>query len=529
MQLNGSGSIIVLAENPFNVMATEDSAILGYGKNELIGHSVITKICGPKTDIPLLQLAIMKAVNHQESKGQYVLYDRHSNHHHSMVSFAPFYHEDILVGCRVVLHPSQAITLQQAFEVIQESNGPNCLVAIDVPHIVLMVNKEFTARFASGNQLILGHDLFSVVLSNSHDDLQRWAMLFAAVREGRVVKGTVVICSATGDGTVADEAMCVPVVEAANGSIRHFLIFFPPTVAASASACQCPVPHNTRQPVPNRPAQDDRAASTASTPRRSAPAAGPAIQPRRKPGTEAAAGGRQPGPVVITSAVISTLRDLPLQEAAQTLGISATAFKRACRKLGLKRWAYKRRHFGRPGWRTLPPAGSAAAAAEAADAEAANGSGRSSPSASARGMSMSPSLFRDSESPCRLGRASPASESGASDSYPPDPAGALTPWSGGDGMPAPDADLWSACGCWAASARSCPAAVSGSAEAAARARGPCGLQDEEDCRVAGWSMWGGAGATNLKLDDIFSEIPAPVDDSLVLEMLAQAWPTRLPV
>jgi hypothetical protein len=65
--------------------------------------------------------------------------------------------------------------------------------------------------------------------------------------------------------------------------------------------------------------------------------AGPAIFPRRKAGS---GGGVQP--VVITPDVLRALAGRPLSEAAQRLGVSATALKHACRKLGILRWPYKK-------------------------------------------------------------------------------------------------------------------------------------------------------------------------------------------
>ena len=47
-------------------------------------------------------------------------------------------------------------------------------------------------------------------------------------------------------------------------------------------------------------------------------------------------------PVIITSGVIQSLRGLPLPCAARSMGLSITAFKRACRRLGVRRWDYTR-------------------------------------------------------------------------------------------------------------------------------------------------------------------------------------------
>ena len=52
--------------------------------------------------------------------------------------------------------------------------------------------------------------------------------------------------------------------------------------------------------------------------------------------------GKPSSPVVISLEQLDSLRGLPLPLAASTVGISATAFKRACRRLGVTRWQYRR-------------------------------------------------------------------------------------------------------------------------------------------------------------------------------------------
>jgi len=59
------------------------------------------------------------------------------------------------------------------------------------------------------------------------------------------------------------------------------------------------------------------------------------IFPRRK--AKAGAGEKQ-GPVVITLEFLASFAHMPLGAAAKILGISATALKKACRKLGNNRW-----------------------------------------------------------------------------------------------------------------------------------------------------------------------------------------------
>ena len=46
------------------------------------------------------------------------------------------------------------------------------------------------------------------------------------------------------------------------------------------------------------------------------------------------------GSVLVSLDVIEQLGSLPLERAAAQLGLSATSFKGACRKLGIQRWPY---------------------------------------------------------------------------------------------------------------------------------------------------------------------------------------------
>jgi hypothetical protein len=52
--------------------------------------------------------------------------------------------------------------------------------------------------------------------------------------------------------------------------------------------------------------------------------------------------GDRPNPVVVTATIIQTLQSLPIHKAADVVGISVTALKRACRRLGVHRWPYHR-------------------------------------------------------------------------------------------------------------------------------------------------------------------------------------------
>lgn len=63
------------------------------------------------------------------------------------------------------------------------------------------------------------------------------------------------------------------------------------------------------------------------------------IFPRRKHGQQRKDAS---GPVVVTLDVLEQYSDISLTDAAKKLGISPTAVKKACRKLGVQRWPYKK-------------------------------------------------------------------------------------------------------------------------------------------------------------------------------------------
>jgi hypothetical protein len=88
----------------------------------------------------------------------------------------------------------------------------------------------------------------------------------------------------------------------------------------------------TRTPSPPTASNTDDNASYASN---------NTIFPRRKAGEPTRLNSK---PVVLNDSVLRQLFTLPLHEAAVRLGISATAMKSACRKLGIKKWPYRSSH-----------------------------------------------------------------------------------------------------------------------------------------------------------------------------------------
>jgi len=93
-------------------------------------------------------------------------------------------------------------------------------------------------------------------------------------------------------------------------------------------------PHRT--PSPSWPSTEP--ASPSRGDEITAPKVFNTIFPRRKAGQHTRVNSK---PVVLNEKTLQQFFTLPLHEAAVKLGISATAMKSACRKLGIKKWPYR--------------------------------------------------------------------------------------------------------------------------------------------------------------------------------------------
>ena len=287
----------------------------------------------------------------QGYKMQLILYDVNGYERHLIISCTQYHDPCNLVGCLLTLNPSEAITLQEAF---LEYPHARALVSADAPHPIHVANDAFLIRYLCTRSEVLGRPMhlffgdsspdsvfFNGALCSSATDFgTAWTTLLSAALEGRVAQRSPIAID--GDG---DDVTFVPVVDSPNGRIRYLLITFGPR-PHHGGAIE-PFVGNCRAPDSGRPTRR-RARPTEQLVRAEgaeAPGspqlrgAGPTIFPRGKPRIE----GALAAPVVVTRELVAALAELPLLQAAATAGVSATAFKKACRKLGVLRWAYKRR------------------------------------------------------------------------------------------------------------------------------------------------------------------------------------------
>ena len=342
--------------------------VLGYHPHELNGQSILV-LTGARSDKRMLQSAIQAM---EEDKMQFTFYDNSSDERCLIVSFTPFLEAGLFVGSTLTLQPSEATTLQEAF---QDCLYPRVLASADSPHAIHMANDALLDCFACSRSEVLGRPLhlFShyskqhfIDNSPSNEPEAAWSALVCVALDGRVARR-----QSTAGSDIYD-VICVPVVEAPNGRIRHFLVTFGSPVCgdddgAKESRSDGRPLQNADHAAKGRPALKSagaRVSNASSSPELCRP--GFTIVPRRKVQTDS-----PPTAVVVTRELVAALADLPIQQAAAAAGVSATAFKRACRGLGICQWAYKRRRT-----RTADPATAASyISATAADTSSAGQGG----------------------------------------------------------------------------------------------------------------------------------------------------------
>ena len=388
-----STAIVIWVEAPWKVLATDQLGIFGYPQHELVGETV-EKLAGPLSDFSLFQHAIVSTTSHRYSKIQLVLYSKSGKEMQVSVSCEPLMYGGIFVGCLAIFQPFQAVTLQKVLGKIAESRCAQCLVSSDSPHEIQACNEAFVNRFGFSGSDALGQPVTLLASLIHGSGPLFWSSLVLAAGDGAILRRSISVSGAAGaqDGVTAfEEAIFVPVVEAHSiSSVRHVLIIFPPSyppvplvappasplrraswfprggskafVPGAAAHCANVLAHPGSTPVavstaglahavlqPRGLAQDLIPGAAGCKPAlcRLSPVAtpdtSPEIRPRRRivPSISGAE-GITPLTVVFTPALLEDLRGQPLPAAARSIGVSATAFKRACRRLGLPRWPFHR-------------------------------------------------------------------------------------------------------------------------------------------------------------------------------------------
>ena len=248
-------------------------------------------------------------------------------------------------GVDSIRYEHNFITPQRTFE---PASTPKALVSLQPPHTIYMVDDELMRRFKLQHigERVIGQTV--EIFPGSF-----WSELLALAADGRTVgeRYASSVCSQYD----TDLIVCTPVVEASNGSIHNILVEL---VKPSNES------HFSDSPVlrSNSSIRDWGKASRSFSIRDNAqilPNACAHIPDGQQPNTIAthAIIRRQRSrdriqrdedtpqtdkTVVLTHDLLRALRGQPLPLAARAVGVSVTAFKRACRRLGVGRWEHKR-------------------------------------------------------------------------------------------------------------------------------------------------------------------------------------------
>ena len=345
------------------------------------------RLAGPLSDLHLFQRSIMNTASLKSTKFHLILYDKNGKELKVTVNCEPLMSGGIFVGCIANIRQCQAVALQSVLTTMKQSSISQCLVSLEAPHTIQMLNDAFVSKFGFARDDLLGKQLPALApllhVSASHD----WRSLLLATGDGAIRRRSISALNVTSAANSApfapfEEAVFVPVADEPDGMIRHVLVLFPPSILPA------PIPSSSPR---SSSFWTDRLAGCEPRPARRADAVSPLTAKSASPqslgsdpedlndfsGGETTTAAAQPSPdhrspgdsdhapaarsrrriiisangtaedvptaaVVFTPALLDTLRGRPLPAAARAVGVSVTAFKRACRRLGIRRWGFRR-------------------------------------------------------------------------------------------------------------------------------------------------------------------------------------------
>ena len=325
---------------------------------------------GPATDSIKIQAAVKNAGFLKSTLIHTVLYGRRGQSFHVTMHCAP-YHDNCgqLVGCLIALAKSAAISIQQALE---ECYSPKALVSADHPNVVQMINPAFTNLFGFTESQATGRTLSTIYGPST--DVPALKSLFSTASTGLIAHGSVQLCSSSCYEALTAITV-VPVMDGVSGTIANLLLYFTSSSQANnncGSSFQgmmaCDNTRSTEQgwqgfqrfDANNTPTSFAFPSSSASflapatmnadarrragqPPQSSVQRSCLTICPRRKTmGDAMDSDGNGPCPVSITLELLESMADLTIVAAAQRIRVSATSLKKACRKLGVDRWPYRK-------------------------------------------------------------------------------------------------------------------------------------------------------------------------------------------
>jgi len=328
--------IVVRAEFPHNVLQIDgvECSILGYPPVDLLGKSIL-KILPNDSDRTKLQWFMTSP---ERSAVHLKICDGIGKHRPMLVTVTSFVNEVGFICCRLDFDgTSEAITLQQALE---DTSCPTMLVCAASPHRIMHVNDSLLDKFSCTRSEVLGCTLevFKGPGPSKWDALIETALSSKVARD--IVNCTLNAISET------DDLICVPVVdeEEGFGGVDYILFLFAPTCTVPLSAFSAPPEHQADPLYPHDAVDFGYCSSTDGITACDSEAArageGDVEQTSKKTSasTRISTRGKGARMVNLTPALVSSLLHQPLRQAAASLGVSVSALKRACRRMGILRW-----------------------------------------------------------------------------------------------------------------------------------------------------------------------------------------------
>ena len=330
--------ILVSTSAPFQLLSVislaNGSDGLELDPEHLIGQSIVD-LTASSSDKYVLQNAIVAIENGQQSKIQLTFSGEYEREQNMMVTCSPYQTEDFRICCHIALNRSFAVSLHEAF---QESSCPRALISSESPHVVHMINHHFAEKFGIIKSEILGRPLG---LFKYCPSARKVVALLRSALNGRIVRDLLNISAIS--PTLQEDIIFVPVC-GVDHQIKHVLVLFAPSTPIQQQITSDYMRVKKRR-VKTSIAENSWLKQTLpKLGEMKPPRKIPVIYPRRKLSATNAA--IPLSPVAVTPELVRTLSGMSLAGAAAAAGVSPTAFKKACRKIGIRRWTYYRRHDG---------------------------------------------------------------------------------------------------------------------------------------------------------------------------------------
>ena len=330
---NGSKQLIVSFQYPHKILkaiGTEDI----YQANNLLGYS-LDVLFGPGGDSSGLRSAIHASSALISVSIPIIIFDHNYQEIQMVATCLPWYDVDEdRAACLVSLcreNKSYYEMMNKSFENMQDY--PAVLANAQAPNDIVRVNEQTVSLFGLCENQLVGCPLEKMLAPSS--DMLRLRMLLDAGAAGCTAQVRLQVLTCASECPLV--FTCQPVHYALGASQpRLLLVSFAEDCELAASPGDA-----VDAALPFLPAAAFRPACHC------APTSAKGlltIYPRRKAGRPGLDQARRcsAGPVLVTLELLQGLSHLPLCQASDLLGISPTALKRACRKVGLARWPVRR-------------------------------------------------------------------------------------------------------------------------------------------------------------------------------------------